>query len=296
VVGFNLTVGPSVIKGLVINRFDGQGIILQGNGTVISGNYIGTNAAGVADLGNTQYGVYIAAGSDNVVGGTTPAERNLISGNNQGGVFVNGAENHVTGNYIGTDVTGTLAVANLRGIFVAGPDQFIGSATAGGGNLISANTFDGIGVGILGAGTEIRGNLIGTNAAGTGSLGNSGSGVEIDEADSVQIGAAAAAARNVISGNGGDGVTIGSAANNNSVWGNYIGTNTAGSAALGNGGDGVNISGASTGTSIGDRPCGRNLISGNRRTGGHHWGVPATQFAVVHRHRATGGLISETGD
>jgi hypothetical protein len=93
--------------GLIINRFQGNGIVLSGGGgNRIEGNRLGTNAAGTTALGN-QSGVLISDSANNTVGGTTPASRNLISGNTQYGVEIAGPGargNLVVGNYIGTDL------------------------------------------------------------------------------------------------------------------------------------------------------------------------------------------------
>src|SRR5262249_50257553 len=78
-------------------------------GNLVQGNYLGTNATGSAALGN-QVGVAVS-GSNNVIGGTTTAERNLISGNDTG-VLIRGGGNQVQGNYIGTGVGGATALAN----------------------------------------------------------------------------------------------------------------------------------------------------------------------------------------
>ena len=108
----------------------------------MTGNYIGTNPAGVVDLGNLQAGVIIL-GEANVVGGLTPAERNIISGNNQTGVrLALGANaNIIQGNFIGTDISGTLLLANGEGVSVgvigasSASSNTIGGLTAGVGDL-----------------------------------------------------------------------------------------------------------------------------------------------------------------
>jgi hypothetical protein len=67
-------------------------------------------------------GIYILAASNNLIGGTAGAERNVISGNGGNAVaLLSGADaNMVRGNFLGTDVTGTQAVGNaLDGVFVA---------------------------------------------------------------------------------------------------------------------------------------------------------------------------------
>jgi len=86
--GLSIEAADSTIKALVINRFDNDGIAITGAGTtgnMAEGNFIGTNAAGTADRGNFSVGVSIRDQSDDsTIGGTQPAQRNLISGNGTG--------------------------------------------------------------------------------------------------------------------------------------------------------------------------------------------------------------------
>ena len=74
--GLNITASGSnsILRGLVVNRFLGDGIeISGGSNNVIAGNYIGTNAAGTAAAPNGVKGVYLNAGSNgNQIGGTAP--------------------------------------------------------------------------------------------------------------------------------------------------------------------------------------------------------------------------------
>ena len=81
----------NVVHGLVINRCPLGGVVILGTGTdynAVSGNYIGTNASGSSVLGN-KTGVMIGDGAQgNVVGGDSPEERNVISGNTQNGVYI----------------------------------------------------------------------------------------------------------------------------------------------------------------------------------------------------------------
>ena len=91
----------------VISGNTGAGVSISGANNVLRGNYIGTNAAGTADVGNSQYGVRIFADAGNVIGGTTPESRNVISGNDIVGLLLSGSSSTlIQGNYIGTDVTG----------------------------------------------------------------------------------------------------------------------------------------------------------------------------------------------
>jgi hypothetical protein len=173
--------GQSVIKGLVINRF-GEGISIDGDtaGNRIEGNSIGTVPCGTIDKGNTDDGVNIFDGaSENVIGGTTPAACNVISGNTFNAVFVNGENNNlIQGNYIGTDKTGTKSLGNGKGVGAAvaivgnSSGNTVGGTTAGARNVISGNESDGIFIGSGSDPNRVLGNRIGTTANGTAALGN----------------------------------------------------------------------------------------------------------------------------
>ena len=266
------------MRGLVINRFLGSGIALGtptgtdgATANSVMGNFIGTDPSGSIDRGNG-VGVSLSA-PGNTVGGTIPAARNLISGNNTG-VQVNNVMNNnvllshdnlITGNYIGTDKNGTAALGNsTNGVFVLASYNQIGGTQPGAGNLISGNLGSGIELqGASAANNLVVGNLIGTNATGDGDLGNTMNGVRINTAPNNTVGGATSAARNVISGNNAGGVNIVfSAATNNRVLGNFIGTDAAGLADLGNN-SGVEIGGAPANFIGGTVPGEGNLISGN---------------------------------
>ena len=83
--------GGSVVRGLAINRFSGNGLTLSGNGNTVQANYIGTNAAGTVDLGNLGNGIQIVDGANNLIGGPQPAVRNIVSGNQGEGIRIDGA-------------------------------------------------------------------------------------------------------------------------------------------------------------------------------------------------------------
>jgi hypothetical protein len=240
--GLILTGGGSIVRGLVVNGFDSAGILLQGiGGDLVTGDYIGTDATGTTALGNG-VGVSIADLSGGIVGlsQTTAASRNLISGNFQDGVIISGNDSVVAGNRIGTDVTGSTALANGTGIAVIyiGSNNMIGGPAPGAGNLISGNLQDGVGI-YGGSGNSIQGNFIGTDVSGTKTLPNA-YGVELYSGSYNSVGGGTAAgAGNLISGNLYDGIDIYS--DGNTVQGNRIGTDVSGTAPLGNGGDGVAI-------------------------------------------------------
>jgi hypothetical protein len=144
----------------------------------------------------------------------------------------------VQGNYIGTAPTGTSAAGNGAGVEVFTTNNTIA------GNVISANGAAG-GVSVSGDHNTVRGNRIGTNAAGTAEIGNlantSGGAVSLSGNDNT-VGGSTAAARNVISGNAERGVIV--IGRNNTIAGNFIGTDAGGTKPVPNLGDGVGLNGA----------------------------------------------------
>jgi CSLREA domain-containing protein len=264
--GLQITAGGSTVRGLVINRFVGlYGIQLDTlGGNVIEGNFLGTNATGTAALANLHGIVINSSSAGNRIGGSTPAARNLISGNTQRGVNIQGASgNLIEGNFIGTDVTGTAAIRNDQsGILLFGASNNVIGGGAGTRNIISGNT-RGILISGGALGNRIEGNFIGTDVSGTLDLGNTSFGVEISFSPNNIVGGTSEAARNVISGNNSHGVQIsGSSSAGNVVLGNYIGVDASGAAALGNTGSGIQLQSAS-GIVIGGGTAARNIISGN---------------------------------
>jgi CSLREA domain-containing protein len=268
--GFTIRTGNSTVRGLVINRFNKNGIHLVGSdGNHIEGNYIGTDVTGTAALGNSGTGIVIEGGTQfNTIGGNEESKRNVISGNGFRGVWLNSSNNTVSGNYIGTDVTGTATLGNSENGVVdtwGVSSNTIGGEANGERNIISGNGEAGIW--ILGISNTISGNYIGTDVNGTADLGNR-HGVIVRGSNNI-IGGTTAGARNVISGNEGDGVGIGdfgSGATANIVQGNYIGTDVTGTMPLGNGHHGVVVD-ASNNTIGGTTAGAGNVISDNAEVG-----------------------------
>ena len=245
----------------------------------VAGNYFGTDLAGRLAIGNTTNGIEILSGSSGNRIGTDGSpdsfnftERNLISGNGQFGILIQNAGtelNVIAGNYIGTDVFGSVAVGNVADgirIQAGASNNVVGGATeipgTGRGNVVSGNQQRGIGI-FTGHSNTIAGNVIGLNANGTSRLGNSFQGVQIASTSTGNlIGGPSSSSRNIISGNsGGFGGVFINASHNNSVQGNYIGTDITGTVDLGNNFDGVQVAGG-IGNTIGG-----NLISGNNWNG-----------------------------
>src|SRR5262249_15786689 len=134
------------------NRNRGLAISGSVSGNVVSGNYIGVDVTGTQALGNGNEGIAIFSASphDNLIGGLAGSPGtdagNVISGNATYGINLNGTDgNMVQGNIIGSDVTGTQALANgLDGIIIAGSNNLINADNSGVGNLIAFNTGAGI--------------------------------------------------------------------------------------------------------------------------------------------------------
>ncbi len=161
--GLSINATGSTLRGLVINRRSGSTAIgLNGNTNVVAGNFLGTDVSGTLGLGNAN-GVLVSS-SGNTIGGLNPADRNLISGNSTG-IALFAGPNSALGNLIGTDRTGTRAIANSIGInALASGTKTIGGTAPGSRNIISGNA---TGISHQGTGTAIiQGNYIGTTADG----------------------------------------------------------------------------------------------------------------------------------
>jgi parallel beta-helix repeat protein len=224
------------ITGNIISGNGGDGVHLEntapgGQNNAVRGNFIGTDSIGTTAVPNTGNGVGIVSMPGNTIGGTTVADRNLISGNGAGGVGISGdagTNNTVTGNFIGTDVNGTAALANSgSGVSIStGPNNVVGGTVAGSGNLLSGNLSSGVFIQDGAAGTLVQGNLIGTNAAGTAGVPNANGVVCTNGATGVTVGGTTAGAGNTIAFNTFFGVFVNSGtAHSNAILGNSIFSN-----------------------------------------------------------------------
>ncbi len=238
--------GNVTIRGLAINRCKNAGIQVggAGSGTIIVGNFIGTDPAGATRPGAQSYGVDIETTAVSV-GGTNPADRNVISGNDAAQVLVGdsgGTNALIRGNLIGTNAAGT---ATIPGSFVyanvyvrIGTNVVIGGPTAASRNVISGGTGYGVGIGYTVGGTgaqaTVQGNFIGTDVTGTLPLGNS-VGVSIPNQNcNVLHNVIAASTNQGILSEGGSGEVI---------QGNFIGTDASATLDLGNKGGAMAVGG-----------------------------------------------------
>jgi hypothetical protein len=257
--GLHLAGGDSTVRSLVINRsyFDGIAFGLKG-GNRVEGCYLGTDVSGTIPRPNGGNGIS-APSSNNIIGGTTAATRNVISGNNWAGIDISracctGDESPITGNvirgnYIGVNAAGSAAIPNQReGIRMSSVNanvpvtgNFVGGTDPGAGNVVSGNHFDGVDLdGFHLSNNTVQGNFIGTDATGNFAIPNDGSGLVVTGSSNL-IGGSSAGARNVISGNGragsgvsgGTGVELGTRPGN-IVQGNVIGMNAATTAPIPN--------------------------------------------------------------
>jgi hypothetical protein len=309
--GLILAGGNSVVRGLTITRFrfdlvkllaldfvgaGGTAIRIASNNNIIEGNFLGTTSTGATDVGNDLAGVLVT-GSDNTIGGTRDTARNILSGNLVGvGLVTNAATgNVVLGNYIGTDPTATTAIPNSAGVVILGAaTNTIGGTASGARNIISGNrkapplptlplaggvalvdfqSFSGT------SGNLIQGNFIGLTRTGTTALGNGilngrvpGAGIFIGSATRNTIGGTTPSARNIISGNNGFGIALGTAngagASGTLIQGNAIGTQADGRTALGNSSHGIFITASSSENLIGGAdPGAGNIIAFNNGDG-----------------------------
>ena len=139
----------SEIRGLVINRFQDDAIYVESSSNTIAGNYVGTDITGLVAAGNSDGITLLNGASNNIIGGLTTADQNVLSGNADNGLTIadpGSSANQVLGNLIGLGVDGTSVVGNgAAGVSLTlGADgNFIGGDVAGARNIISGNV-DGI--------------------------------------------------------------------------------------------------------------------------------------------------------
>jgi hypothetical protein len=312
--GIHITAGNSTVRGLVIDSFHGNGILIDtSGGDVIQANYIGTNPAGTAAAANTGNGVQIIAVPNNTVGGAATSMRNIISGNGGEGVRIDGTlatGNVVRGDYIGTDVTGSIAVGNtLSGVYirnapsnsvignvVSGNIGFAGITICGSGSSCGGGNPAGVDETSNASANVVQGNLVGTTSSGTAALGNGQAGLSIDGAPNTVVGGTAAGTANTISFNGTNDVQIFDAgASGNQIKGNTIqGTGA-------NNDVGISV-GVLSGTTLTGNTLSRNAISGHaglgidlnpagvnpNTTGG------TNNFPVISAAQASSGMVMGT--
>ena len=306
--GNSLIGGPALSARNIVSANVNNGIRVEAgaSGSLIQNNYIGLNVTGTADLGN---GIAVAPpneagillfGPSTRIGGTGAGQGNVISGNSGTGVNVQAGANNtvVEGNIIALNAAGSAAILNGQdGVQVTSALNVLiggianttpGGACTGACNVISGNQDTGITVAGGSSGAQILGNFIGLDITGTLERANQTEGISLFGATNAVIGGTTPGARNVISGHLFNGVQLRASTLTSTVAGNFIGTNSAGTAALSNGGSGVHISETSVGNTVGGTTgltpgactgsC--NLIFGNDSRGVTITGAGVTGNAV----------------
>jgi hypothetical protein len=283
----NFIGGPNPGTGNLIAGNLEDGVAISGiaaSGNFVLANRIGLDGYGSTALGNGRYGILVDRAGGAQIGLQGAGLGNVISGNRGDGVHVvnSAPAPQVVGDLIGTDATGGAALGNGgAGLVVEGGGALIGAPLAGGGNVISGNAGDGVRLaGTVTDLTLVLGDLIGLNAAGTAAVGNGGTGLAVEGGGAI-VGSNGVRARNVISGNVGDGVRLeGTIPTTSSLFNNYIGTDASGVLGLGNGGAGVFV--ASRGALVGGVSAdARNVIAANAGDGIHIQGFSTMNVQVV---------------
>jgi CSLREA domain-containing protein len=241
-------VGSVLIKGLVINRFPDRGVVLTGasaTGIKIQGCIIGLDDTGEIDQGNTHRGIEVITNANNNIIGTDGdgssdnAERNLISGNDHNGIYLDSTGNTVMGNFIGTDKDGNTDLGNANvGVYLNKGSNTLGTNGNGTSDAIEGNVISGNDMGGIGSNTAnsniVAGNYIGLAASGTAAVPNTGHGLVFISAFN-RIGTngdltSDALERNYIGSNTINGILLtGATSTANTVAGNFLGVGSDGS-------------------------------------------------------------------
>jgi len=283
----------SLVKALAIGGFGvpstdslaGSALVFRGGGGhVVEDCYIGTDITGSAAR-PSNVGISIAGAVNTLI------QRNVISGNRVAGIRLHfttpdAEPNVIRGNIIGPDSTGSGVIEwtetiggqsvsfkgnGLYGIYNEGlPATVVGGFAAGDRNVISGNGGVGLWLSTVSAlhdGVKVLGNYIGVNETGTTPLPNTRHGIVVQGSLAV-IGSTHPGGRNVISGNGGDGIRLESKnARGGLILGNHIGVGPNGTTAIPNGGNGVYAYTSTEDKRPRDFAIDGNVISANNASG-----------------------------
>lgn len=268
--------GPNVGEGNTISGNTNAGIDLSG-GATIHGNIIGLNGAGSSAIPNNRGIIVRPTSATIVIGNNAGSGMNIISGNVATGVETDNnftGNIKISGNYIGTDLSGYLDVGNgATGVKInqtgTGAVVTIGEAASGVvTNVISGNVQEGI---YTAGSCNIYSSYIGTNVAGTGAITNDAVGVKVENTGNVVIGNnSLTTGYNLISGNTATGVFVTGSTSSVTISGNIVGLNAVGNLKIQNGGAGIDIKNSLSGSiTIGDIASAgpTNVVSGNSTQG-----------------------------
>lgn len=272
--------GATTGLGNVVSGNTGSGIQISASlNCVLKGNIVGMGKNGTTAIGNGGNGITISGTSTGcTLGGTTSAERNLVSANTGSGISISSSNNClITGNYVGVDATGLVCQGNTSvGIYLSSSSGCtIGGTNYNNRNITSCNGSDGISLSVACHSCIIKGNFIGVfvSGSGTSSTGNLGQGIFLLNTNSCTIGGTTHAERNVSSNNGnhtlgtsGDGIRIGNGSSN-VLKGNYCGVDSTGLIAMPNEWSGISLNDCNGTTVGGTGSYERNVLSSNKNEG-----------------------------
>ncbi len=252
-----------VIRGLKITGFSTAGLYIS-QGT--------SNRVEACQMISNNVGIYLNGAAYCTVGSTVPSNINAVAGSTSQGIYLLKGHNHIIeGNLIGVNPTNTtIRLPNATGgvlidnswsnqiISPVGVNQIISGNGAYGINILHSNA----------VGNVIRGNFVGIDNSGFTAVSNAAQGIWVSDAPGTVIGGTNSSDRNVIGGNGSDGIAIdGVTSSNTLVQGNYIGVSSFGSPGIRNGHHGIYVQDAD-GVVIGGAQSGaRNVVSGNNYNG-----------------------------
>lgn len=235
-------------NGNLVGGNDGPGIVIfNASGNYVLNNLVGTNFA-------NNHGIVVNGGSSNFIGGA-PGEGNVVAGNDSIGIglfMTNG--NVISSNNVGILGDGMTPNGQLYGISLQqSTGNFIGSSTSGEQNIISSNTYYGIGLEVNSNGNTVQNNYLGTGSTGSQVFGgtSNGNGIYIGGSDGNLIGGDWNLNEgNVVCFSSQHGIWL-DGATSTTITGNNIGLSKNNDVYLGNTEDGVRIDNGSTGNFIG---------------------------------------------
>lgn len=223
--GLFITASNCIVRGLAIGLFEDAILVEGASGVAIAGCFLGTDETGLLPEDNNR-GVSAIGAANVVIGGTDPADRNVISSNAAVGIDLEGCDGaEVQGNLIGPRANGIGALGNGSGIYAASSGAVsvtIGGPAAGAGNVISGNDQNGVTLALAaGSAALVQGNLLGTDPFGSLPLGNVFAGIRI-AGSGAHIGGLGVGEGNLIANNGTAGVDVDNSASGVTIRGNSI--------------------------------------------------------------------------
>lgn len=242
-----VTIRPITTPRLVIDDPRSDGVVIDGY------TQCGARPNTSQGAGNAEIKIQIEGGGGGE-GLTINSGNNVIRGlslyNWGRQIFLQGSRakhNRIEGNFIGLNGNGDCLSAKGEGITMRtnASHTMVGGTTPQARNVVGCTSEDGIE--LFGKDVDFNvmiGNFVGVKQDGKSKAGTRADGFDVAEgASDNQIGGPTAAERNIISGNGRDGIEIShqTLTNNNTVAGNYIGLDVTGTVPVGNDNNGITM-------------------------------------------------------